>query len=103
VPGFTEIQISEIECYGDSNTLDTTRVCGSREGFSRARRTCAWYRLRLSCSTIELIECVGSWLRQGLIKPSDQNLGLSLNFIDDEVIPGLTDEVVDEIQWFELE
>jgi len=73
--------------------------------FSGARRTCAWYRLRLSCSTIELIECIGSWLRQGIIKPSNHSdgMGLPINPTENEIIPGFTDEVIDEIQWFELE
>jgi hypothetical protein len=72
--------------------------------FSGARRTCAWYRLRLSCSTIELIECVGSWLRQGLIKPlTEHGIGLPISPMDDEDIPGFTDEIIDEIRWFELE
>jgi hypothetical protein len=72
--------------------------------FSGARRSCAWYRLRLSCGSIQLIECIGSWMRQGLIRPlADDGMGLPISPLDDEVIPGFTDEVIDEIRWFELE
>jgi hypothetical protein len=35
--------------------------------FSGARRTCTWDRLSLSCTSIEMIECIGNWLKQGLI------------------------------------
>lgn len=41
--------------------------------FSGALRTCSWDRLRLSCSKIEIIECIGSWLREGHIRPVHLN------------------------------
>jgi hypothetical protein len=41
--------------------------------FSGARRTCSWDRLRITCKTIEMIECTGNWLRQGLIRPLHEN------------------------------
>ncbi|KAI8399950.1 hypothetical protein FOFC_03346 [Fusarium oxysporum] len=41
--------------------------------FSGARRTCSWDRLRITCKTIEMIECTGNWLRQGLIQPLHEN------------------------------
>jgi hypothetical protein len=69
--------------------------------FSGARRTCTWDRLSLSCTSIEMIECIGNWIKQGLIALSSvAGLGLVMDSQDDEVIPGLTDEVVDEIPWF---
>ena len=72
--------------------------------FSGARRTCRWDRLRLTCANIEKIECIGSWLHQGLITPaSGQGLGFQLKPDEDEVIQGFTDEVIDEIEWFELD
>jgi hypothetical protein len=71
--------------------------------FSGARRTCTWDRLKLSCSSIEMIECVGNWLKQGLIQLSSvEGLGLAMDPQEDEVIPGLLDEMIDEIPWFEV-
>ena len=35
--------------------------------FSGARRTCSWDRLSLKTEKIEIIECLGSWLREELI------------------------------------
>lgn len=47
--------------------------------FSGARRTCSWDRLRLSCSKIEMVECIASWLREGHIVPVHLNgLGLPI-------------------------
>jgi len=45
--------------------------------FSGARRTASWDRLRLTCTNIEKIECIGNWLREGHIKPlSEGGMGL---------------------------
>jgi hypothetical protein len=45
--------------------------------FSGARRTCSWDRLKLKPAKIEVVECVGSWIRDGFIKPLHlQGLGL---------------------------
>jgi hypothetical protein len=69
--------------------------------FSGARRTCTWDRLRLSCANIEKIECIGSWLHQGLITPSSESgMGFPLEPDDDEAIQGFTDEIIEEIRWF---
>jgi hypothetical protein len=71
--------------------------------FSGARRTCTWDRLRLSCGSIEMIECIGSWLKYGLIKLSIiAGMGLVMDPQDDEAIPGLPDEVIIEIPWFDI-
>lgn len=40
--------------------------------FSGARRTCSWDRLRIKCTTIEKVECIGSWLREGHIIPTSR-------------------------------
>lgn len=70
--------------------------------FSGARRTCRYDRLRLSCANIEKIECIGSWLHQGLITPSSRSgRGFQLEPGENEAIQGWTDEVIDEITWFE--
>ena len=41
--------------------------------FSGARRTCSWDRLSLRPQKIEMIECSGSWIREGLIQPNHLN------------------------------
>jgi hypothetical protein len=41
--------------------------------FSGARRTCSWDRLSLIPRNIETIECLGSWIKEGLIKPNYLN------------------------------
>lgn len=47
--------------------------------FSGARRTCSWDRLRITCARIEMVECIGSWLREGHIVPlSRGGLGLPM-------------------------
>lgn len=38
--------------------------------FSGARRTTSWDRLSITCANIEKVECIGNWLREGLIKPA---------------------------------
>lgn len=46
--------------------------------FSGARRTASWDRLRMTCQNLEKVECIGNWLREGLIVPSsDGGLGLA--------------------------
>ena len=63
--------------------------------FSGTRRTCSWDRLRLSCSKIEMIECIASWLREGHIKPAHLNgLGLPIDDMEsgeDDLEHELTD------------
>jgi hypothetical protein len=42
-------------------------------------------------------------MSQGLIRPSaDDGMGLPISPLDDEVIPGFTDEVIDEIRWVSI-
>ncbi|KAH7461718.1 hypothetical protein FOMA001_g18848 [Fusarium oxysporum f. sp. matthiolae] len=54
--------------------------------FSGARRTARWDRLRLLIESIEKIECIGNWLREGHIRPSAEG-GIGLP-CDPEVIEG---------------
>lgn len=44
--------------------------------FSGARRTASWDRLRITCSSIELVECIGNWLRTGIITKQNGSRGL---------------------------
>lgn len=54
--------------------------------FSGARCTAKWDRLRLLIESIEKIECIGNWLRQGHIKTfAEGGIGLPC---DPEVIEG---------------
>ncbi|PVH96961.1 hypothetical protein DM02DRAFT_100857, partial [Periconia macrospinosa] len=42
--------------------------------------TGSWDRLRLRCTTIEMIECIGNWIRQRHIKPVwDSGMGLPID------------------------
>jgi hypothetical protein len=54
--------------------------------FSGARRTARWDRLRLLFESIEKIECIGNWLREGHIRPSAER-GIGLPY-DPEAIEG---------------
>ncbi|GKT52606.1 putative AC transposase [Colletotrichum spaethianum] len=40
--------------------------------FSGGRRTLSWDRERMSCANLEKVECIGNWLREGLIIPSSR-------------------------------
>ena len=68
--------------------------------FSGARRTCSWDRLRLSCTKIEMIECIASWLREGHVKPlHEDGLGLPVGEVVDDQDDMETEllEVVDSL------
>ncbi|KAG7418782.1 Zinc finger BED domain-containing protein DAYSLEEPER [Fusarium oxysporum f. sp. rapae] len=54
--------------------------------FSGARRTARWDGLRLLIESIEKIECIGNWLREGHIRPSAEG-GIGLP-CDPEAIEG---------------
>jgi hypothetical protein len=67
--------------------------------FSGASRTCSWDRLQLTCKNIEIVECMGNWLRAGLIWPISANgLGLPCNPDENDIIQGVLDEVIGEIE-----
>jgi hypothetical protein len=65
--------------------------------FSGARRTTSWDRLRITCQNLQKVECIGNWLREGLIIPSSEGgLGLvcdpEANDEDMDVDPAVLDE-----------
>ncbi|KAF1730630.1 putative AC9 transposase [Beauveria bassiana] len=68
--------------------------------FSGSRRTCSWDRLSLSCHNIQRIECIGSWIREGHIKPSKlSGMGLPMEasvMDEDDDIDG---QILDAIEW----
>lgn len=64
-PKLSRMAISILSIPAESSEPERT--------FSGARRTCSWDRLRITCKTIEMIECTGNWLRQGLIRPLHEN------------------------------
>ncbi len=69
--------------------------------FSGARRTCSWDRLKLKCATIQMIECIGNWLREGFIQPLSQNgLDLPMGPATEGEIKDIEDDVADTIEWF---
>lgn len=68
--------------------------------FSGSRRTCSWDRLRLSCLSIQRIECIGSWIREGHIRLSSLNgMGLAMEATVADEDEELNDEALDEIEW----
>lgn len=68
--------------------------------FSGARRTCSWDRSRLTCFNIEKIECIGSWFREGYIKPSSLNgMGLPVEPQLEDDAEAIDDDVADLIEW----
>lgn len=64
-PKLSRMAISILSIPAESSEPERT--------FSGTRRTCSWDRLRITCRTIEMIECTGHWLRQGLIRPLREN------------------------------
>lgn len=43
--------------------------------FSGGRRTLSWDRESMTCGNLEKVECIGNWLRSGLIKPCQKGGG----------------------------
>jgi hypothetical protein len=69
--------------------------------FSGARRTCTWDRLSITCEKIEVIESIGNWLKQGLIKPVSANgMGLPVSPPPGNDIDSIDDEMVASIEWY---
>lgn len=67
--------------------------------FSGARRTASWDRLWITCQNLEKVECIGNWLREGLIIPfSKGGLGLVC-----DSMPGDKDMAIDLDQQDDLE
>ena len=51
-------------------------------------------------SNIQRIECIGSWIREGHIRPSNLNgMGLAMEATAADEDDELDDEVLDEIEW----
>lgn len=68
--------------------------------FSGARRTCSWDRSQLTCSNIQMIECIGSWLREGHISVDRENgIGLSMEALPEDELGEIDDETIDQIEW----
>lgn len=44
----------------------------AESAFSGGRRTLSWDRERMTCANLEKVECIGNWLREGLITPSSR-------------------------------
>ena len=65
--------------------------------FSGARRTVSWDRGQLKVKTIQKVECVGNWLRNGLIIPySHADVGLIIDvdvFMDEQDDPDSSDSL----------
>jgi hypothetical protein len=68
--------------------------------FSGARQTCSWDRSRLTCLNIKKIECIGSWLREGHIKPLSLNgMGLPMEPQLEDDTEAIDDDVADLLEW----
>lgn len=68
----------------------------AESALSGGRRTLSWDRERMSCANLEKVECIGNWLREGLIIPSSRG-GRGL-VVDGEVnssIPADSDNDLD--------
>ena len=62
--------------------------------FSGARRTQSWDRLRMTAATLERLECIGNWLRNGHI-----NLTQIITVLAElEEIEALSDVEIDEME-----
>jgi hypothetical protein len=66
--------------------------------FSGTRRTCSWDRGKLTCANIERIECTGSWIREGHIRPLSHN-GMGLPMEPEDNVGEIDDEDLDDIEW----
>jgi hypothetical protein len=91
-PGLSHMAISILSIPAESSEPERT--------FSGARRTCSWDRSRLTCPNIEKIECIGSWLREGHIKPLSLNgMGLPMEPQLESDTEAIDDDVADLIEW----
>jgi|SRR5208282_5212417 len=61
--------------------------------FSGARRTISWDRSRLLASTIEAVECVGNWLRGGLIRSMGRSASMDGESSQSTVLSTVFDSV----------
>lgn len=64
--------------------------------FSGARRTQSWDRLRMTAATLERLECIGNWLRNGHIKR--KNIGILLSTEEEsEAMPEIELDEIEEL------
>lgn len=91
-PRLSNMAISILSIPAESSEPERT--------FSGARRTCSWDRSRLTCNNIEKIECIGSWLREGHIKPLSSNeMGLPMEPQPEDDTDAMDDDVADLLEW----
>lgn len=92
-PKLSRMAISILSIPAESSEPERT--------FSGARRTCSWDRCRLTCTNIEMIECVGSWLRYGLIRSVREcGMGLPASPPSDDEWVDIEDDSEDCIDWY---
>jgi hypothetical protein len=92
-PGLSRMAMAILSIPAESSEPERT--------FSGARRTCSWDRLRLRCTTIEMIECIGNWIRQRHIKPVwDNGMGLPIEPELQETLLSVVDEGTGGIDWY---
>ncbi len=67
----------------------------AESALSRGRRTLSWDRERMSCANLEKVECIGNWLREGLIIPSSRGgRGLVVDGeVNSSISPGPDDDL----------
>lgn len=91
-PKLSRMAISILSIPAESSEPERT--------FSGARRSCSWDRLRLSCGNIERIECIGSWLREGHIRPLNLNgMGMPMEPEAEDDLEEIGDEDMDLVNW----
>jgi hypothetical protein len=91
-PRLSKMAISILSIPAESSEPERT--------FSGARRTCSWDRLSLTCANIERIECMGSWYREGHIRPfTDNGMGLPMEPVADDEVGSIDDDDIDQVQW----
>lgn len=69
----------------------------AERAFSGARRTASWDRLRITPQNLEKVECIGNWLREEHIKPSNKGgMGLICEPESPESNMSIDQELFDE-------
>jgi hypothetical protein len=91
-PGLSHMAISILSIPAEASEPERT--------FSSARWSCSWDRSRLTCLNIGKIECIGSWLREGHIKPLSLNrMGLPMEQHLEDNTEAMDDDVGDLVEW----
>ncbi|KAF5139512.1 hypothetical protein E5D57_003308 [Metarhizium anisopliae] len=69
----------------------------SAAAFSGGRRTLSWDRERMICDNVEKVECIGNWIRSGLITLSvEGGNGIILDTAIDVDVDKEVDDELDE-------